>query len=140
MSDRRPDASLSSTVPFSIASFVQVFGRLALLRGTPVSFRQHLQPSPHFCALTNRHRHLFAGLFGCNRLRATLLLSFVNIYTYTFASLCLGVRSFFCVGGPCPCVPLLIRRESPSFFPLPSIISSSVQDPGGPASFLHASV
>ena len=78
---------------------------------------------PLLCALTNRHRHLFVGLFGCNRLRAILLLSFVNIFIHSSISVSVSVR-FFCVEGPCPCVPLLILRESPSFllFPLSSAL------------------
>ena len=117
LSDRRPDAS---PPPFSIVSSLQVFGRLALLRGTPVCFRQHLHPVP-FRAQTNRHRHLFAGLFGCNRfVHSVVYFSFVNIHIFTFVSFTVSV-SFraFCVDGPSPCVSLLARnRTSLSLFPL----------------------
>ena len=127
------DCRLNASPPaFSIVSSLHVFGRLALLRGTPVCFRQHLHPIP-FRAQTNRHQHLFAGLFGCNRLRALCCLSFVNIYIHTFVSI-----RFLCVEGLCLCTSLLMRTRVSVFSPFPSIIFSSVQDPGGPASFLHA--
>ena len=50
------------------------------------------------CALTNRHRHLFAGLLGCNRPapHCGLLIvvrHFFIIYIYSFASLCVGAYS-----------------------------------------------
>ena len=56
----------------SIAFLCRVPGRLALFRGTPECFRQHLRPAtpppfPRLCVEANRHRHLFAGLFGCNQ-------------------------------------------------------------------------
>ena len=107
LSDRRPNAS---PLLFSIASSLQDFGRLALLRGTPMCFRQHLHPIP-FRAQTSRHRHLFAGLFGCNRSRALLFIChFVNIHA--FVSLCLCVHSrLLCRRAVSLCF-LLVRNRS----------------------------
>ena len=115
------DCRLNASPPaFSIVSSLHVFGRLALLRGTPVCFRQHLHPVP-FRAQTNRHRHLFAGLFGCNRfVHSVVYLSFVDIHIYTFVSFTVSVSfHVYCVDGPSPCVSLLARNQtSLSLFPL----------------------
>ena len=77
---------------------------------------------PSFCALTNRHRHLFAGLFGCNQPRALLWLSFVNTYIYIRVS-CLGVHSF-----------LLCRRAVSLYFFARANAGLSISN-----SFLHLS-
>ena len=114
LSDRRPDAS---PPPFSIASLVQVFGRLPLFHGTPVCFRQHLHPII-FRVQTSRHRHLFAGLFGRNRSRALLFICHLLIYIHSCLFVSVSIR-VSCVDGPCPCVYLLVRnRASLSLFPL----------------------
>ena len=98
----KPDAS---PLPFSIVSFVQV------------CFRQHLHCIP-FRAQTSRHRHLFAGLFGCNRSRALLFICRLLIYIYSCLFVSMSIR-VSCVDGPCPCVSLLVRnRASLSLFPL----------------------
>ena len=55
-------------------------------------FRQHLHPISPF-SLTSRHRHLFAGLFGCNRFVLIVCCPLV-IYIHTFVSPCLCVYSF----------------------------------------------
>ena len=132
LSDHRPDAS---PLPFSIVPFLQVFGRLALLQGTPVCFRQHLR-CISFRAHTSRHRHLFAGLFGCNRLRALLFICHSLIYIHSCLSVSVSIVSS-ALKGCVPMFPCSYVRGSLSLFS-PSIICSSVQDPGGPAPFLHA--
>ena len=85
-------------------------------------FRQHLHPISPF-ALTSRHRHLFAGLFGCNRLRALCCLSFVNIYIHSSLFVSVPVR-VFCVRGPCPCTSLLIRTRVSVSFSFPFLSSA----------------
>ena len=75
----------------------------------------------------------FASLIGCNRLGN--LHTFLNIHI--FVSLCSvsGSARVFCVDGPCSRVFVCpYVRKCPSLFS-PSITCSSVQDPGGPASF-----
>ena len=68
------------------------------------------------CVRTNRHRHLFAGMFGCNRSAPycgpLLTVShLVNTDIYLLASLCVGVYSRFCVEGPRPCVSPIARSQ-----------------------------
>ena len=109
LSDRRPNAS---PPPFSIVLLCRFSGRLALLRGTPVCSRQHLHPIP-FRTRTSRHRHLFAGLFGCNHSCTSLSVCHLLIYTYTFVSFTVFVSiRVFCVDGPNPCVSLFIRNRA----------------------------
>ena len=114
LSDCRLNAS---PPPFSIVLLCRFSGRLALLRGTPVCSRQHLHPIP-FRTRTSRHRHLFAGLFGCNRPRALPFICRLLIYIYSCLFVSVSIRISY-VDGPCPCVSLLIRnRASLSLFPL----------------------
>ena len=84
------------------------FGRLALFRGMPLCFRQHLH-----CISFVRGR---AGIGICSPACSVVTdrglccyLSFLNIHT--FVSFCLRVHCVSCVDGPCPCVPLLIRTR-----------------------------
>ena len=130
----RTETERFSSVHSPSLSFLQVFGRLALLRGKPVCFRQHLH-----CISGARRRSgigiCFAGLIGCNRLR--VLYSFVNIYIHSCLSVSMSI-CVFCVDGPCPCVYCSYVSGRLSLSLSPSTTCSSVQDPGGPASFLHA--
>ena len=118
--------------PLLHSSFLCRFsGRLALLRGTPVCFRQHLRPAPFLCVEANRHRHLFAALFathrslsaciysvpiaGCSVLIAHPLLTYIYVF---FRLLRLPVSAstrVICVEGPCPCVSLVLRSLCPCF-------------------------
>ena len=92
-------------------------------------------------ALLQEFEERFARFLALDRtvLDTSRVLLFVNIFIHSRISVSVSAR-FFCVEGPCPCVSLLIRRDSLSLSSFPSIISSSVQDPSGPASFPHASV
>ena len=75
-------------------------------------------PSYLFRAQTSRHRHLFAGLFGCNRSCALLFICHLLIYIHSCLFVSVSIR-VSCVDGPCPCVSLLVRnRASLSLFPL----------------------
>ena len=62
LSDRRPNAS---PLPFSITSFVRVSGGSRCFEERPCASGNTSILFP-FRAQTCRHRHLFAGLFGCN--------------------------------------------------------------------------
>ena len=67
-------------------------------------------PSYLFRAQTSRYRHLFAGLFDCNRSCALLFICHLLIYIYS----CLFVSVPSCIFyvGPCPCVSLLTRNRA----------------------------
>ena len=75
-------------------------------------------PSYLFRAQTSRHRHLFAGLFGCNRSRALLFICHLLIYIHSCLFVSVSIR-VFCVDGPCPCVSLLVRKPGVSLFLFP---------------------
>ena len=87
LSDRGPN---SSSLSFSIAVFPQSFGRLVLLRGTPVCFRQNLHLVPCVRGLSGVGICL-AGLIGCNRSNCL----HIHIYIRTLAILvsCLLLNS-----------------------------------------------
>ena len=71
-------------------------------------------PSFLFRAQTSRHRHLFSGLFGCNRSCVLSFICHLLIYIHSCLFVSVSIR-VFCVEGLCPCVSLLIRcRENPA--------------------------
>ena len=104
-----------------------------LLRGTPVCFQQYLR----FGSCERRLSGVgicLAGLIGCNRLITLHIL--INIHILVFFCSVSGSTCVFCVDGPCSCVFLCpyVHGFLSLSFP-PSITCSSIQDPGGPASF-----
>ena len=71
-----------------------------------------------FRARTSRHRHLFAGLFGCTRSRSLLFICHLLIYIHSCLFVSVSIR-VFCVDGPCPCVSLLVRKPGVLSFSFP---------------------
>ena len=126
LSDHGPN---SSSLSFSIAFFPQVFGRLVLLRGAPVCFRQNLHLVPCVRGLSGVGICL-AGLIGCNRSNCLHIHTNIPILVFLYPVSCATRVS--CVAGPHSRVlsgPYV--RERLSLF----LTYSSVQDHGGPASF-----
>ena len=114
LSDREPNPS---SLSFSIAFFPQVFGRLVLLRGTPVCFRQNLHLVPCVRGLSGVGICL-AGLIGCNRLISLHI--FINIHILVFFCSVSGSTCVFCVDGPLSRVLLCpyVRERLSLSFPL----------------------
>ena len=100
LSGRGPN---SSSLSFSIAFFPQVFGRLVLLRGTPVCFRQNLHLVPCVRGLSSVGICL-AGLIGCNRL--IRLHTHINIHILVFLYPVFCATRVFCIAGSLSCVLL----------------------------------
>ena len=100
-------------------------------------FRQHLRCIP-LCALTSRHRHLFAGLFGCNRPVPHCGLLFFILLLHTFIRLRLSVSVPIRVSVSEGRVPVYLWSRVAGSLSFPFLACSLVQDPGGPASFPHA--
>ena len=86
-----------------------------------------------FCASTNRHQHLFAGLFGCNRLRAPCCLSLL-IYIYIRYSLCRCPTRVFVSKGR---VPVNLRSHVAGPFPSPFCLALWYKTPEVPPHSTH---
>ena len=97
LSDRRPDASLSFILLNSIASFCAGFGRLALLRGMPVCFRQHLQPTSFLCVneqvSASVRRPVQLKPTPCPIVGCCFLFVILLIYTFTRSRLSVSVSN-----------------------------------------------
>ena len=143
--------TLLSLIFCSIAFLCRVSRRLALFRGSPECVRQHLRPAPFpvcrsgqasasvrrpaRCLPLAIRLHVFCahrGLYSFDYL-------FASRFKYIFACLCLPVlaslRVLCVVRAVSLCNPRSCVIGSLSFS---SLSCSSVQDPRGPASFLHA--
>ena len=110
---------------------VQVFGRLTLLRGTPVCFRQSLHLT--FLVCVSRGRCLPCQPASCNGLDL-----YIHICLYAHAcSRLVSAVLFDC--GSCVLTFLCACKRVRCFSILLCLSYFLVQDPGGPASFyMHA--
>ena len=137
--------SCSLSVFCSIAFCCRVSRRIALFRGSSVYVRQHLRPvflfraskrteigiCPPPCSLVSNPR---PPIVGCNTLLCYLL-AFLSIYSFVVSACVVVYTRSLCCRAVSLCDPRSRVIGSLSFS---SLACSSVQDPRGPASFLHA--
>ena len=118
----------------SIAGFCVGFEEARAASRNAVCFRQHLCCIP-FGPLTNRHRHLFAGLFGCNRPVPYCGLLFFILFLHTFIRLRLSVSVSIRVSVSEGRVPVYLRSRVAGSLSFPLLACSWFKTPVVPPRF-----
>ena len=116
--------------------FPQVFRRLVLLRGTPCASGRTSTLSPA-CVGYQASTSVSPGLIGCNRLIRLHIHIYIHVLVFLFPIFC--STRVFCVAGSLSYVCFFVHTSMSVSLSLPFLTYSSVEDPGGPASFsMHA--
>ena len=148
--DLIPDASLS--VFCSIAFCAGFRGGSRCFEDRPSASGSTSDLLPFLCVEADRHRHLFAALLAVRRSLFACIYSVPIagcsvLITHLFAYIYIRILSFVASTCISVCLRSLCRRAVPlcslwscviGSLSFSSLSCSSVQDPRGPASFLHA--